>query len=148
LTVSELSEAVIRAAASGEPPQQWDPKEVRSLMLQVRVPGQAESDEAEAQAAYAQIVCRALFQERASGGGSADANEAESILRGYLETTLADLGQLRDGAQRLLEDHLVTADGSRTLRTEPELLRVLPTEQLQPVLRALEGAAILHAAEH
>ncbi|WP_438031095.1 nSTAND1 domain-containing NTPase [Sorangium sp. So ce233] len=147
LTVAELCEAVCQAAAAGEPPQTWTPAEMRPLMLQVRVPGQAEGDEAEGQAAYAQIVCRALFQQRGQGE-AADAAEAEPILRRYLEATLADLGALRDGAQRLLEDHLVTADGSRTLRTEKELLRVLPADELGPALKALEGAAILHAAEH
>jgi WD40 repeat protein len=151
LSVGELCQAVCYAAASGAPPQGWEPEEMRPLLLQVRVPGQAESDEAEAQAAYAQIVCRALFQERAAPGGPAAAPgvvEAEPILRRYLEATLDALGDLRAAAQQLLEDHLVTGDGSRTLRTEKELLRVLPEAQLAPVLRVLEGAAILHAEAH
>jgi energy-coupling factor transporter ATP-binding protein EcfA2 len=148
LTVAELGGAVCQAAAAGAPPQTWTPAEMRPLLLQVRVPGQAAGDEAEAQAAYAQIVCRALFQQRAQGEAVTEDAEAEPILRRYLETTLADLGALRDGAQRLLEDHLVTADGSRTLRTHKELLRILPADELEPVLKALEGAAILHAAEH
>src|SRR5262249_34696949 len=58
------------------------------------------------------------------------------------------LGELRASAERLLEDHLITADGTRTLRTEKELLRVLPAKELSPVLKALEGAAVLHAEEH
>jgi len=37
---------------------------------------------------------------------------------------------------------------TRTLRTEKELLRVLPSAELSKVLKALEGAAILHAEEH
>src|SRR5262249_55700745 len=61
LTVGELCDAVCQAAATGDPPQAWDRQEMLALMLQVRVPGQAESEEAEGQAAYAQIVCRALF---------------------------------------------------------------------------------------
>jgi WD40 repeat protein len=149
LTVGELSEAVCKAAASGEPPQTWAIEPMRALMLQVRLPGQAASDEAEAQAAYAQIVCRALFQQRAQGEAQEEeVVEAEPILRGYLETTLDELGALGPAARRLLEDHLVTADGSRTLRTEKELLRILPAEELGPILKALEGAAILHAEEH
>jgi WD40 repeat protein len=146
LTVAELCGAVCKAAAAGDPPQKWDEAETRELMFQVRVPGQAASGEAEAQAAYAQIVCRALFQRRAEGGGGAI--EAEDILRRYLEATLRDLGDLRGAAERLLEDHLVTADGSRTLRTEKELSRDLPAASLAPVLAALERAAILHAEEH
>lgn len=159
LTVAELAEAVCKVAASGDPPQEWALDPMRALMLQVRVPGQAESDDAEAQAAYAQIVCRALFQQRAQASsdalspgeeqaGSAKAVEAEPILRSYLETTLDELGDLGPAARRLLEDHLVTADGSRTLRTEKELLRLMPASELGPILKALEGAAILHAEEH
>jgi WD40 repeat protein len=149
LTVAELTEAVCQAASGGEPPQSWSLDPMRALMLQVRVPGQTDSAEAEAQSAYAQIVCRALFQQRAQGEIAEDDRvEAEPILRRYLETTLSNLGPLRDAAQRLLEDHLVTADGSRTLRTENELLRILPRPELDPILRALEGEAILHAEEH
>ena len=151
LTVIELCDSVCMAAAAGEPPQEWAPEPMRLLMLQVRVPGQAESDEAEAQAAYAQIVCRALFQERAQGDkGSAESAdiEAEPILRRYLETTLEDLGPMRAVAQRLLEDHLITEDGGRTVRTEKELAKLLPGDSLPQVLRALENAAILHAEEH
>jgi energy-coupling factor transporter ATP-binding protein EcfA2 len=58
LTVTELTEAVCRAAAAGEPSQTWSREELLPLMLQVRVPGQALSEEAEAQTAYGQIVCR------------------------------------------------------------------------------------------
>src|SRR5262249_27655716 len=43
---------------------------------------------------------------------------------------------------------LITADGNRTLRTEKELSGVLPEKELKPVLKDLEDAAILHAAEH
>ncbi len=111
-------------------------------------PARPPSDEAEAQAAYAQIVCRALFQQRARGGAAASAVEAEPILQRYLEATLDGLGALRDAARRLLEDHLVTADGSRTLRTEKELLGSSPRASSGRRSRALEGAAILHAAEH
>lgn len=152
LTVEELTDAVCLAAAAGKPPQRWDSGQMRALMMQVRVPGQGESGDAEAQAAYAQIVCRALFQARAPGDGAPSQTmreiEAEPIVRHYLETTLASLDGRRDSAQRLLEDHLVTVDGGRTLRTENELLRVLPEDDLFPILRVLEGAAILHAEEH
>jgi WD40 repeat protein len=151
LTVAEICDAVCKAAAAGEPPQSWSPEEMLKLMLQVRVPGQAESEEAEAQAAYAQIVCRALFQERASESEASKREadtEAEPILRRYLEATLHSLGPLREPAERLLEDHLITADGSRTVRTEKELAKVAAAEKLQAILRALEGAAILHAEEH
>ena len=149
LTVGELTEAVCQAAAQGEPPQQWDRAALRELMLQVRVPGQAASDEAEAVAAYGQIVCRALFEKRALGNAPAgDDAQAEPIMRSYLQATLEGLGPQRDAAQRLLEEHLITRDGGRTLRVEHELLRILPVAELSPILRALERAAILRAGEH
>ncbi len=148
LTVTEITAAVCQAASAGIPPQTWDIDATRALMLQVRVAGQTETDDAEVQAAYAQIVCRALFQQRAETGESSRELEAEIVLRDYLETTLGSLGPLRYAAQRLLEDHLVTADGARTLRTEQELLRILSAKELGTILKALEGAAILHAEEH
>ncbi|HRI70086.1 MAG TPA: hypothetical protein PK156_37910 [Polyangium sp.] len=100
-----------------------------------------------AQSAYAQIICRALFQERAAGK-TVDVTEAEPILQNYLASTIEALGRLRDQAQRLLEEHLVGADGSRTLRTEKELARVIESGDLAVVLKQLEGAAILRAEEH
>src|SRR5262249_37623863 len=102
LTVGELCEAVGQAAASGEPAQTegWHSEAMRPLMLQVRVPGEAASDEAEAQAAYAQIVCRVLFQQRAEGKEAEGAVEAESILRAYLDEKLASLGARREAAER------------------------------------------------
>jgi len=148
LTVGEMVKSVCRAADTGTPPQKWDPTQLLGLMREVRVPGQAAADEAEVQAAYGQIVCRALFQQRHQGESAEGEIQAEAILRRYLDTTLGKLGPLAPDAQRLLEDHLVTADGSRTLRTENELLRVLPQEKLGPILRELEGAAILHAEAH
>jgi WD40 repeat protein len=149
LSVAELTEAVCQAAAVGEPSQSWDQEEIRALMLEVRVPGHAATDEAEAQSAYAQIVCRALFQERAEGGvPSKKGIPAEAIVRNYFESTLSDLGPQRPSAERLLEDHLITADGSRTLRTEKELSKVVPAGELGAILQALERAAILQAQEH
>src|SRR5262249_23093782 len=139
LTVAELTEAVCRTAAAGEPSQTWSTDRMRTLMLEVRGPGQSGRDDADAQAAYAQVRCRALFERWARGeDAEGDPIAAQSILIGYLETTLSDLGALREAAQRVLEDHLVTEDGSRTLRTEKELLRVLPAADLMPILRALE----------
>ncbi len=147
LTVDEMVKAVCRTATDGQPPQTWDAAQLRGLMREVRVPGEADSDNAEVQAAYAQIVCRALFQSRAQGKTDGEVN-AELILQRYLETTLDDLGPLGNDARELLENHLVTLDGSRTLRTEKELLRVFAAEKLGPILEALERAAILHAEAH
>lgn len=147
MSVVELTEAVVAAAAAGEPPQEWSAEEMRALMMQVRVPGQSATDNAEAQSAYAQIICRALFQERASGK-NVDATEAEPILQRYFATTLDEMGGLRDKAQQLLEEQLVGADGSRTLRTEKELARFANPEDIARILKQLEAAAILRAEEH
>ncbi|REG22474.1 hypothetical protein ATI61_1191, partial [Archangium gephyra] len=147
LTVGELLEAVLHLVTLGQPSQRWDREETRELMLQVRMPGQRATDEAEVQAAFAQIVCRALWAERAAGS-RARAVDAEVILHRYLETTLADLGSLMPAAQQLLEEHLVAADGSRALLTEQEARAALPPEQAGIVLGSLERAAVLRAEEH
>lgn len=147
MSVGELTEAVVCAATAGEPAQEWSPEEMHGLMLQVRVPGQSATDIAETQSAYAQIICRALFQERAAGK-QVDATEAESILQRYFASTLDELGVLRDKAQQLLEEHLVGADGTRTLRTEKELERIAEANDAAIILKQLEGAAILRAEEH
>jgi len=60
LTVGELLEVVLHLVTLGKPPQPWAREETRELMSQVRMPGQRATDEAEVQAAFAQIVCRAL----------------------------------------------------------------------------------------
>ncbi|WP_437745363.1 hypothetical protein WMF39_10270 [Sorangium sp. So ce1504] len=147
MTVGEMVEAVCRAAAEGQPPQRWDEEQLRRLMLEVRMPGESELVTAEIQAAYAQIVCRALWKERTQGGAEG-VFKAESILRRYFDATLEELGLLAPEAQRLLEHQLVTGDGSRTLRTEKELLGFMPAEKLRPILSALADAAILYAQAH
>lgn len=152
LTVGDIVVAVCAAATRGDPPQTWDPDEIKALMLEVRTPGQSESDDAEVEAAYAQIVCRALFAERASGehahAGPRGAVRAEPILQEYLETTLKALGKLRQEALHLLENHLIAADGSRTLLTEKEARAALPDGAFEPILRALEAAAVLRSEAH
>jgi len=151
LRVGELSEAMCKVAATGDPPQTWSLDETRGILMQVRTPGQAPRDEAEAQAAYAQIVCRALWGQRDAAEAGAPPSrvfDVDVILDQYLETTLKELGDFAENAWSLLEGHLITADGSRTLRTEKELLGDLSPEALATILRVLEGAAILRAEEH
>jgi WD40 repeat protein len=152
MTVGEIVGAVVRTAADGDPPQTWSAGPMRALMMQVRIPGQRESDDAEVQTAFAQIVCRALFGERAAAGGLEGDTpvHAEPILFRYLENTLEALGPLRAPAERLLEDHLIAADGTRTLLTE-EAARasgLAAGEQLDTLLHELERAAILRAEQH
>ncbi|MFY0563721.1 eIF2A-related protein [Archangium lansingense] len=148
LTVREMARVACQLAEAGEPAQQWSAAELRALMLQMRTAGQAPTEEAEVQAAFAQIVCRALWEERVAGGGLAGPVEAEPILHRYLEVTLEALGPLRADALELLEDHLVARDGSRTLLTEQEARTALREGASEQVLLSLERAAVLHAEEH
>ncbi len=154
LTIGEITGAVIQAAAGGKPPQSWSKQATRKLMLQVRVPGQSERDDAEVQTAFAQIVCRALFVQRATadrpGGDEYDVVEAEPILHNYLEGALASLGPLRGQAEQLLEEHLVAADGTRTLLTEEaaQASGLANQGELHTILTDLERAAILRAEQH
>ena len=63
------------------------------------MPGQSERDDAEVQTAFAQIVCRALFAQRATAETHDDTDtQAEPILQSYLEGALAALGPLRGPA--------------------------------------------------
>ncbi|RKG73817.1 hypothetical protein D7W82_38610, partial [Corallococcus sp. CA049B] len=148
LTVGETVTVASRLAELGVPAQRWQEEEVRRLMLQVRGAGQAETDEAEVQAAFAQIVCRALWEERAEKGGVAGAVDAEPILHRYLAATLEALGPLKADARRLLEEHLVASDGTRTLLMEQQARAVLPQGEAETVLSSLERAAVLRAEEH
>lgn len=150
LTVAELADSMCKTALTGEPPQEWSLDEMHSTMMQARVPGQPESDDAEVQAAYGQIVCRALFQDRVTNTFRNEPKgvRTETILRKYFEDTLSELGPLREAAEDLLAEQLVTGEGGRTLRTERELESHLSKNDLQTVLRVLEGAAILRAASH
>jgi hypothetical protein len=62
LTVAEMTQAVRQVAF--ENGQSWEEAPTRKLMADVRAPGQLDSDEAEVQAAFGQIVCRALWERR------------------------------------------------------------------------------------
>jgi WD40 repeat protein len=148
LTVKEMAWVACRLAEVGEPAQHWAEKEMRALMLEVRTPGHSPTQEAEIQAAFAQIVCRALWEERAASGGVGEAVKAEPILHRYLEATLEGLGPLRGDAVRLLEEQLVAQDGSRTLLTEQEARAVLGEGAAEQVLVSLERAAVLRSEEH
>ncbi|WNG27721.1 hypothetical protein F0U62_29585 [Cystobacter fuscus] len=148
LRVREMVEVARRLAASGTPAQYWPTHELLELMLQVRVSGQDATEEAEVQAAFAQIVCRALWEERAAGNVVRGPVEAEPILHRYLDATLEGLGPLAGDARRLLEEHLVASDGSRALLTERQAQAALPPGHAERVLSALEGTAVLLAGEH
>src|SRR5262249_38306702 len=135
LTVGEMVAAVSQAAEKGEPAQRWDEAEIRALMLEVRMPGESASDEAEVQAAFGQIVCRALWEERAAGARSAaGAGTAEAILKRYLEATVESLGARKDAARRLLEELLIDGEGHRRLLTEKEARGRLSKEAAEEVL--------------
>jgi ABC-type sugar transport system ATPase subunit len=150
LTVGEMAKVACRIAATANPERPWGEEELRELMVQVRIPGQDATGGAEVQAAFAQIVCRSLWEERVLPGSAGPAR-AEPMLHRYLEATLEGLGSLKAHAQELLEMHLIDGDGSRMLLMEPTARRALSglsDEEAGRVLRHLEGAAVLHAEEH
>jgi WD40 repeat protein len=148
LTVKEMAQVACRMLCTEALPQKWSFEELRALMLQVRTAGQSATDEAEVQAAFAQIICRTLWEEQRTRDGRAGPVEAEPILQRYLDATLDSLGPLRSAALKLLEEHLVARDGSRTLLTQREADDALPAGAAAQVLDRLERAAILHAEQH
>lgn len=148
LLVRQAVEAAMLALAWAEAPQEWSVDEVHALMLQVRTPGQTNSEEAEVQAAHAQIVCRALFAERAEGK-HIDVVDIEPILRNYLESVLKNLGAERTNVEGLLEAQVARNGGTRTLRSADELAEVVTdAHELDRLLKLLEDAAILRTIEH
>ncbi len=149
LTVGQMVDVACELARRGEPAQAWDPAQLTELMLQVREPGQTPAPEAEVQTAFAQIVCRSLWEERTKG--RAGQVEARTMLHQYLETTLEGLGPLKPYARDLLEKRLVARDGSRTLLMEQQALEELhglSEAQAREVLARLEAQAVLRAEEH
>lgn len=148
LTVGELAQAMCKTAALGSPPIVWSQEDLGRLLLPVRDPGQAPTLDAEAQSAYGQIVCRSLFERFADGDPVAlETASADGILRRYLEDVLDSMGPSRSAALALLGEHLVTERGERTLRTEAEIAERIRGEDLAPVLRSLERAAIVQSRE-
>ncbi len=166
LTAGEIIGAVCAAAKKGSPGQTWREADVRPLMREVRVPGQpGGTDDAEVQAAYAQIVCRTLFKEgrlavppAAGGPGKAEPLATEPILQRYFAETLDGLDQrkrgLRRAALRLLEEHFVhEGDGSRRPLTESQA-RALAKElavkgdEVGTILEVLSDAVILRPYDH
>ncbi len=152
MTVDEAAQAVCKAAGHGKPPQTWSSEQMKNVMLDVRVPGESHSGRAEVQTAFAQIVCRALFAQRSTTDAQQWANEIHtaSILQTYLDNALEGLGPQRDVAERLLEDWLVAADGTRALLTEEgaRAAGLASAADMLHILRELERAAILRAEQH
>ncbi|MFP2929324.1 hypothetical protein ACLESO_29810 [Pyxidicoccus sp. 3LG] len=149
LSVKEMTEIAIRLAAMGDPEQKWSTSSVYRLMLQMRTPGQSQDRDAEVQAVFAQLVCRVLWNTRAiSGGRKVHEPTAKDILQGYLETTLKELRSSEQAARELLEEHLVSPSGSRTLLTEAEAHDRLPPCEADTVLNHLQAAAVLRSEYH
>ncbi len=159
LSVREIVKAVRAAARDGRPPQTWRIDQTRALVLQMRASDQREDEDAEVQAAFVQIVCRALWLARAeparapellAGQDPEGEIQAAPILQAYLDAMLRSLGPLQRAAVELLEQKLITAEGSRRLLTEAEARSSseLDPAALTKVLDTLERASILRAEEH
>ena len=150
LSVGEMTNGVSRTAADAKPPQAWNESQLGSLIMNVRVAGQEAVDEAEVQSAYAQIVCRALFADRANHGHHANdcSVGAPAILNRYFDMTMETLGSFKETARKLLEEQFIDTEGNRSLLTEKQARLVLPTDMADEILSRLEHSAILHSAEH
>ena len=75
----------------GQPAPAMGQEEVQEFVPGAVVPGQSGTDKAEVQAAFAQIVCRALWAERSEWEGrTPQLVKAEPILHRYLENTLKE----------------------------------------------------------
>lgn len=146
LTIPEMLDAVCRTAALGRPTQLWPRYRVAELVEAMALPGEWRSDAAEVEAAYVQIVCRALWE----GGGITDGRvDPDRVLRGYLDRTLGALGPLQGPARELLENQFVTAGGVRVPVARAAAVEVLGDEaRASRILDALEDARILRAQEH
>jgi len=148
LKLADAARAILEAAAAADSPQEWSIDEVQAAMAQVRLSGQSESDNAEIEAAHAQIICRLLFDERAAGK-TMDLVDVEPILRQYLERFLARHPDGRSKMANLLGALVARANGSRTLRSVSELGEVVGSaEETMPLIRDLEKAAILRVVSH
>ncbi len=149
LTVAEMTRISCELATLGRPAQKWCAAEMRQLMLQMRTPGQSDHDDAEVQSTFAQIACRALWEERMDLACPSGPVEAEPLLHRYLAMTLRSLGPTHGrAAQRLLEEYLVAEDGSRTLVTQQQAEGVLSPEAAEKVLSHLHAAAVLRSEHH
>ncbi|MCA9648360.1 MAG: hypothetical protein H6712_29545 [Myxococcales bacterium] len=151
LTVGDLSGAVVEAAAkAGRPRLEWDPDEVRAVVTEMRVRGEEPGDDAEAQAAYVQIVFRRLWLEHVepSGRRRLEPALAHEILDNHLGETLDALGDDAQAVRTLFEEHLIDAEGHRTLLTEDEAKAALAGRDVERILEQLEEAAVLRAEQH
>lgn len=163
MTVNEMTEAILKTASSGSPSWPVADAYVRALLRQVVEAksteleqgglGQPDSNtttrgDREVEAAYAQIVFRALWdRSERFAEPSSDVPSARQIVQSYLEETLEGLGQDRDRARALLEEHLVDDVGNKTLLTTEEAHGLLPSGTGSDILAKLVGAAILRAEE-
>ena len=144
LSVDEITAAMVSAAATGAPPQTWDPAQLTPLVQTMAIEGQWRSDRVEVESAFVQIVCRALFER--GGPASHGAVNPREILEDYLGSTLAGLGELEDAAWKLLETRLITEDGSRVPINQAVAVAVVGGELgAERILDVLAGARILRA---
>lgn len=151
MTVEEMVDAaceVERKWRSSEP-------ELLQVLLQVCASGQEENRKADIQAAYAQIVCRELWQLQSKSKQPSLAEvighkRAQDILEDYCEKALGSLGkERRSDAMNLLTQHMLTSDGISRLLTEKEVSKGLKgVPDPLPLLKALEREHVLHFNQH
>lgn len=147
LTAPEVSQAVLRAAATAPVPQHWEPAALAPYIEEMELPGEWRADGAEVETAYVQIVARQLF---ARGGPGGDGDSAAAILEHYLGDTLRSLGPLQEATRTLLAAHFVHGDSGRRVQVSREEVRLVVGAEADAahILATLEQARILRARQH
>ncbi len=156
LTVADMAEIALAAAATGDPPQDWALEEVLPVLLDVPAGGQAKAQGSEVEAVLAQIVCRTQWDSWAAvpRAERPPATSAEAALRSYVDSTLGALGPFEEAAREFLEDELIDPAGGRRLLTASQAHEALQEHGLSgkderdDLLERIEGASILRHHEH
>ena len=155
MLVGEITDAVCKAAKKAG--QSWDSAEIGNLVGQIAQHESGEVDEADVEAAYVQIVCFQLFEQREvqAPGKWAPVRDPQTILGAYVAEALATFDDpdparaelLKSRARDLLEEHLIDERGNRTLLTLGELsILVEDEEEQQRFLDHLEQKAVLRVS--
>lgn len=154
-TVTEIAEALEATARKGSPPQEgkWNKDDLIPTVRELRSPGTLETDDAEVEAVYVQILCRARWANITSGSTTIDAAPAK-LVQDYFDDSISSLGPAARSIRTLLETYLIDETGHRALVTEGQVLtylhktaRTTPKESRR-IIAALEESAILAAEEH
>ncbi len=151
IRASEAVAAVVQASGLAKPPRKpWNEAVVKPLVHSMVAQSSAAGidEDPEIEAAYVQIVCRALWDKQ--GPLEQQSVDPKDILEGYLNDTISSLGpELVPSVRRLLEEHLVVHPGRRAPVIEETVATVIDQpEAVASVLTMLTDAKILSQKQH